>query len=138
MYRSFAQLREGWTKNLALLFPSPSRLALLRLTEFVLITGSLAAAVTAVVRNHPKPALAAAFVGAAVYGLFLNRIRKAHFSWEANALSLLGLPLFAYLLVRSRLSYRKGSVNWKGRNYGTGTNRIKTDALVRPTGPRSI
>ena len=23
MYRSFAQLREGWTKNLALLFPSP-------------------------------------------------------------------------------------------------------------------
>ena len=30
MYRSFAQLREGWTKNLALLFPSPWRLALLR------------------------------------------------------------------------------------------------------------
>ena len=29
MYRSFAQLREGWTKNLALLFPSPARLALL-------------------------------------------------------------------------------------------------------------
>src|SRR5258705_216963 len=36
MYRSFAQLREGWTKNLALLFPSPFRLALLRLTEFLL------------------------------------------------------------------------------------------------------
>ena len=31
MYRSFAQLREGWTKNLALLFPSPVRLALLRI-----------------------------------------------------------------------------------------------------------
>ena len=30
MYRNFAQLREGWTKNLALLFPSPLRLALLR------------------------------------------------------------------------------------------------------------
>ena len=28
MYRSFAQLREGWTKNLALLFRSPMRLAL--------------------------------------------------------------------------------------------------------------
>ena len=27
MYRSFAQLREGWTKNLALLFPNPGRLA---------------------------------------------------------------------------------------------------------------
>ena len=23
MYRTFAQLREGWTKNLALLFPAP-------------------------------------------------------------------------------------------------------------------
>ena len=32
MYRSFSQLREGWTKNLALLFASPARLALLRLT----------------------------------------------------------------------------------------------------------
>src|SRR6202022_5086649 len=44
MYRSFAQLREGWTKNLALLFPSPVRLVLLRLTEFLLIAGGLAAA----------------------------------------------------------------------------------------------
>ena len=41
MYRSFAQLREGWTKNLVLLFPSPVRLAVLRLTEFVLIVGSV-------------------------------------------------------------------------------------------------
>src|SRR6516225_10321081 len=28
MYRNFEQLREGWTKNLALLFPRPGRLAL--------------------------------------------------------------------------------------------------------------
>ncbi len=27
MYRNFRQLREGWTKNLALLFPDPGRLA---------------------------------------------------------------------------------------------------------------
>src|SRR5580698_3142084 len=33
MYRSFAQLREGWTKNLAILFPSPGRLALWRFLE---------------------------------------------------------------------------------------------------------
>ncbi len=31
MYRSFPQMWEGWTKNLALLFPHPRRLALLRL-----------------------------------------------------------------------------------------------------------
>ena len=56
MYRSFAQLREGWTKNLALLFPSPARLALLRLTEFVLIAGGFAPAVAAFLRGHGKPA----------------------------------------------------------------------------------
>jgi glycosyltransferase involved in cell wall biosynthesis len=138
MYRSFAQLREGWTKNLALLFPSPPRLALLRLTEFVLIVGSLAAALASAMRDHPKPALAAAFVGAALYGLFLLRIRKAHFSWQADALALFGLPLFAYLLFRSALSYKKGSVSWKGRNYGTGTSRIKADALVLPVERRPV
>src|SRR5450631_1669904 len=56
MYRSFAQLREGWTKNLALLFPSPVRLAVLRLIEFLLIAGGLAAAVTAALRGHFRPA----------------------------------------------------------------------------------
>src|SRR5580698_3557378 len=37
MYRSFAQLREGWTKNLVLLFPSPVRLAVMRFVEFLLL-----------------------------------------------------------------------------------------------------
>src|SRR5712691_2859089 len=40
MYRSFSQLREGWTKNLALLFPSAEDLAWLRMLEFVMIMGS--------------------------------------------------------------------------------------------------
>ncbi|MFB3812698.1 MAG: glycosyltransferase family 2 protein [Terriglobales bacterium] len=46
MYRSFAQMREGWSKNLALLFPAPGRLALLRTLEF---TGSVGAFTTAIV-----------------------------------------------------------------------------------------
>jgi glycosyltransferase involved in cell wall biosynthesis len=141
MYRSFAQLREGWTKNLALLFPSPVRLALLRLTEFVLIAGGLAAAVTATLRGHFKPALAAAVLAVTIYGFLLNRIRQAHFSWEANALSPAGLPLFAYLLLRSRLSHQQGSVRWKGRTYGGSTNNAEADALIikrqRPAEPSS-
>lgn len=56
MYRSFAQLREGWTKNLVLLFPSPIRLAVLRLTEFVLIVGSATAAVVTGLRGRTTPA----------------------------------------------------------------------------------
>jgi glycosyltransferase involved in cell wall biosynthesis len=133
MYRSFAQLREGWTKNLALLFPSPVRLAVLRLIEFLLIAGGLAAAVTAALRGHFRPAAATAILAATVYGFLLNRIGKAHFSWRANALSLAGLPLFAYLLLRSRLSHKQGSVRWKGRTYGNSTNHPGTD-LVRSAG----
>ena len=129
MYRSFAQLREGWTKNLALLFPSPIRLALLRLTEFLLIAGGVAASVTAMLRGHLKPAVAAAILAVTIYGFLLNRVRGAHFSWQANALSPAGLPLFAYLLLQSRLSHKKGSVRWKGRTYGSRTNQ-DADAVI--------
>jgi hypothetical protein len=132
MYRSFAQLREGWTKNLARLFPSPARLALLRLAEFVLIVSGFAAAIAAFWQGHSKPALAAAILVLAAYSLFLRRIHRAHFSWEANAVSLLGLPLFSYLLLRSRRSYQKGSISWKGRTYGGSTSHLGADALVHP------
>ena len=42
MYPQLCSTREGWTKNLVLLFRSPMELALFRLTEFVLIVGSVA------------------------------------------------------------------------------------------------
>jgi glycosyltransferase involved in cell wall biosynthesis len=130
MYRSFAQLREGWTKNLALLFPSPGRLAILRLTEFVLIACGFVAAVAGLLRGHGKPALVAGILTLIVYVLFLRRIRRAHFSWDANAFTLLGIPVFSYLLLRSRLSYKRGSVSWKGRTYGGNTNPDVKGALV--------
>ncbi len=130
MYRSFAQLHEGWTKNLALLFPSPWRLALLRLTEFLLIAGSPIVAIAGFLRGHVRPAVAAAILALAVYLFFLERIRRAHFSWAANVLSLLGLPLFVYLLFRSWFSYKTGSVSWKGRTYGGSASPAAP--LVRP------
>jgi glycosyltransferase involved in cell wall biosynthesis len=117
MYRSFAQLREGWTKNLALLFPAPVRLAALRALEFVLIAASLAIAVVTALRGHRQPAAAAAMLSVILYALFLARIRRAHFSWDANTLAPFGLPLFAYLLLRSKSAHAKGRVPWKGRNY---------------------
>ena len=132
MYRSFAQLREGWTKNLTLLFPTAARLAVLRLTEFVLIVSGLGTAIALSLRGHIQPGGAAALLALSVYGLFLRRIRRAHFPWGANVLSLLGLPLFSYLLFRSQLAHRKGSVSWKGRTYGGIANRVVADAHVRP------
>ena len=117
MYRSFAQLREGWTKNLALLFPSPMRLAILRLMEFLLIVSSAVLAITTGLEGRSQPAAAAAILALVLAAFLLGRIRKAHFPWDANILALIGLPLFSYLLLRSSVSYKRGRVAWKGRTY---------------------
>jgi len=117
MYRNFAELREGWTKNLALLFPSALSLGLLRSLEFVLIVGSAAGAFYEAARGRDTTALIMGAVAALLTALFVKRIRRAHFSWDANVLALLGLPLFSYLLLRSRIFHSRGKVTWKGREY---------------------
>ena len=134
MYRSFAQLREGWTKNLVLLFASPLRLAMLRLLEFVLIVASAAIALKALSGGRTAVVLVAAAVATVVYGFFFNRIRKAHFSRIANTLALLGLPLFSYLLLRSVIFYKRGTVGWKGRRYASpaGTGPESARHITRP------
>lgn len=118
MYRSFAQLREGWTKNLGLLFPEPLRLAGIRSAEFTLICGGVALAMSAAAKGDVYVAILAVTGTLALYAQFLNRIRRAHFAWLSNALAIFGLPLFSYLLWRSRLCHKQGSVAWKGRVYG--------------------
>ena len=123
MYRNFAELRDGWTKNLALLFPATRRLAALRLLEFVLIAGCAALAPVGAARGRVHTAIAATAIAAALYGRFLTRIRNAHFRWDANLLALLGLPVFSYLLLRSQLFHRTGRVSWKGRLYHEEANR---------------
>jgi cellulose synthase/poly-beta-1,6-N-acetylglucosamine synthase-like glycosyltransferase len=47
MYRTRAQMREGWAKNLVLLFPDAMRLALLRGLEFFASAGALTTALAA-------------------------------------------------------------------------------------------
>jgi hypothetical protein len=127
MYRSFGQLREGWTKNLALLFPSTLRLALVRLMEFGLIVGSGVVAGRLGAKDRVGTALAMGLVGTVLYGLFLVRIRAAHFSWISNALAVVGLPLFSYLLLRSKVAHREGKVSWKGREYGAEREPISSN-----------
>ena len=117
MYRTFAQLREGWTKNLALLFPSPVPLAALRTIEFVLILSSFAIAIAAALQGHRRQAILAATLCLILYSFLWRRIRRAHFSWDASLLAIFGLPLFSYLLLRSARAHAKGSVNWRGRSY---------------------
>jgi hypothetical protein len=117
MYRTLPQLIEGWTKNLVLLFPHPGRLALRRLCDFVVAIIGYAIAIVA----WRTGSAIVAFVVAAVTSMFMlflfRRIRQAHFSWDATVLAFLGLPFFSYLLLRSKLSYNRGKVPWKGRTY---------------------
>lgn len=117
MYRSAAQLIEGWSKNLVLLFGSPVRLALVRLAEFLLTLGAAVVFAGSLARGEFEIAGLSAGTGGALFALFLRRIRLAHFRRDASALAFFGLPLFSYLLFRSAISYRLGRVPWKGRQY---------------------
>jgi glycosyltransferase involved in cell wall biosynthesis len=141
MYRNYAQLRDGWTKNLALLFPRPGWLALKTLALWVTPWVALF-----VIRVAPRPHWwwNSIFVGSLL--LLANRLRRANFTWDMEILgSFFGMPMFAYLLLRSKRAHAKGSVGWKGRTYsgadrtgkdcgGSGTTLMKLAAfLILPT-----
>jgi len=113
MYRNYAQLRDGWTKNLALLFPNPGRLAAETLLLWGLTWGALSLALVTRVKHWSWDA---AFVGAFVF--LAARLRRANFKSDMTLLgTVFGMPMFAYLLLRSKSAHAKGSVPWKGRTY---------------------
>jgi len=117
MYRGFGQMCEGWTKNLALLFPAVG-LAARRSLEFLWIAGGLAAAMWAAARGQTMLAALAAVAASMGWLKLLRRVRRAHFGRAANLAAVAGLPVFALLLLRSALYTRwRGKVVWKGRTY---------------------
>ena len=112
MYRNYAQLRDGWTKNLVLLFPNPGWLAMKAVLLWALPWAVLAIAVVA------KHSWWNAF---AVFAFLwpISRLRRANFDVAMEFLgALCGMPMFAYLLLRSKRAHASGSVSWKGRTYG--------------------
>jgi len=121
MYRSFAALRDGWTKNLALLFPHPVRVAAWAFAEFGIALVLIAVAMSFV--NGVALLSRALWFWLATAGLFflwlrsLQRTRAAHFPTKASAAAMLGLPVFGYLLLRSVILHKLGGVSWKDRKY---------------------
>jgi glycosyltransferase involved in cell wall biosynthesis len=113
MYRGFRQMREGWTKNLILLFPNAVSVALLRLLEFLLVIVCLVIAIVIIKAGDWRHSVVL-FIPLV---LTLMRIATAHFSWSSNLLAVFGLPVFSYLLLRSKLRHARGTVAWKGRTY---------------------
>jgi hypothetical protein len=124
MYRNWTQMKEGWTKNLALLFPRSSSLALLRLAEFALVAGNLGAAIWAGSSGRSILAQQTALLTIILVGWFWIRVRKAHFPLFSNVISVLGLPVFSYLLLNSVRSQSQSRVTWKGRRYGVSSKRV--------------
>jgi glycosyltransferase involved in cell wall biosynthesis len=121
MYRSFPQMWEGWTKNLALLFSHPRRLAVERFAEFAIIAGGAALAASQLMNGKRLEGGIDAACAIVFFAFLLRRVRRAHFDWLSNSLAVFGLPLFAILLLNSDISHRRGIVRWKGREYGAGS-----------------
>jgi len=111
MYRNYRQLRDGWTKNLALLFPNPGRLAAKMLALWVIPWGAF---LLAYARHHWW--WSAICVLTFVY--LVTRLKRANFAWSREVLgALFGMPMFAYLLLRSKRAHANGRIPWKGRTY---------------------
>jgi glycosyltransferase involved in cell wall biosynthesis len=112
MYRNWPQLRDGWTKNLALLFPRPGWLAAKTLTLWVILWAAFLAPAR---RWWLDPIV---IFWAVLFICLVGRLKKANFP-TSNVLwaALVGMPMFAYLLLRSKRAHAKGNVPWKGRRY---------------------
>jgi GT2 family glycosyltransferase len=131
MYRNWAQLREGWTKNLALLFPHPEWRAAQSMFLWFLAWAALIVAASGAASGH--------FVWTAFAALWLFvywRIRRAHFTLPNNLIAIaFGLPIFAYLLRRSKKAHVSGHVSWKGRAYNVGAQTENMPAATQPATP---
>jgi glycosyltransferase involved in cell wall biosynthesis len=115
MYRNLSQLREGWTKNLALLFPNPSWLAAKTFLLWAIPLCNICVPFWfPVIVHHWWWFMPGGFVFAAN----TCRMRRANFDLIMEFLgAFFGMPLFAYFLLRSKRAHGEGSVSWKGRTY---------------------
>jgi glycosyltransferase involved in cell wall biosynthesis len=130
MYRNYHQLRDGWTKNLVLLFPNPGWLALKTLALWVIPWIAFTLLEVGTVSRWWWTGL---FVLGFVY--LATRLNRAKFATDRNLLgAVFGMPMFAYLLLRSKKAHASGNVVWKGRTYA-GEDR---DSKNRATQDRPI
>ncbi|HZQ44935.1 MAG TPA: glycosyltransferase family A protein [Acidobacteriaceae bacterium] len=119
MYRGLGDMIEGWTKNLALLFPHALRLAAWRLLDILLLLLPLLLWLLPYLVLWERAVIVLLWLRTVIR--FYTRVARAHFGFVNSALSVFGLPLFIGLLVRSWIQHRVfHHVAWKGRQYHTG------------------
>jgi glycosyltransferase involved in cell wall biosynthesis len=117
MYRTTSEMIEGWTKNLALLFPKPIALALWRILDLLLFF-ALPALALGINWLLPWQRSVILLLWVRTLWRFYSRVARSNFPALDVAISIFGVPLFVYLLIRSVIDHRiRKSVAWKGRNY---------------------
>jgi glycosyltransferase involved in cell wall biosynthesis len=122
MYRTLPEMVEGWTKNLALLMPSPLLLTMWRVLDLLLFFGLPALAVWLYSARPEWQALVIWLIWLRTLWRYYTRVARSHFPAVDVAMSIVGVPMFCWLLMRSYAGHRVSkSVAWKGRNYKTGS-----------------
>jgi cellulose synthase/poly-beta-1,6-N-acetylglucosamine synthase-like glycosyltransferase len=118
MYFGFNDMVEGWTKNLALLFPHALGLAAWRLLD----VGLLLLPILLIPLHYLVfwQQMVILLIWARTLVRFYRRVARSNFSALDCAISVFELPLFIGLLVRSWMKHRLfHKVTWKGREYRT-------------------
>ncbi len=119
MYRDTGEMMEGWTKNLAMLFNNPLFLASAQVLNFLLILG-LPLLPWLIPHLQFWQILAIGLLWLRVMFRYYTRVGRSNAGFVDRLLSIAGLPLFAFLLVRSWQQVTIAhSVTWKGREYTT-------------------
>ena len=118
MYRGFAQLRDGWTRSLKIVFPRPRWLAAQVLLSWLLSWAALLCGVLLFLRSPSVLTALAALVFTLPLARLYVHIHRAHFDFDCELLAMtVGLPMFVYFLFRSASAHRRNTVGWKGRQY---------------------
>ena len=118
MYFGLSDMVEGWTKNLALLFPHALGLAAWRLLDVGLLLLPILLIPLRYLAFWQQGVIL--LVWARTLVRYYGRVRRSNFSALDCATSVFAPPLFIGLLVRSWIQHRlMHQVAWKGREYRT-------------------
>lgn len=118
MYRGLSDMVEGWTKNLALLFPHALGLAVWRLLDVALLLLPLLIFALPYLVLWQKVTIL--LFWARTLLRYFRRVARSNFGFVNCTLSIFALPLFIVLLVNSWMKHRVfHQVAWKGREYRT-------------------
>ena len=119
MYRGFGDMVEGWTKNLAQLFPHALMLAAWRTLDIGLLLLPVLLWLMPWLVFWQKALIVLLWLRTLLR--YYRRVARAHFGFVNTAISPLGLPLFCFLLLNSFVRHKLlKQVSWKGREYRTG------------------